>query len=376
MLLLILALAACNKPGEDASADVSMLRPGTIHPTSENIPDDAEVDYILWPAEPGARAGSTIEAFLHRLTASDPIVTVGVEEGTKQAMLGTIVHATSDEEGRTYVLDGISKMVRIFDKEGRFLHAFGGAGQGPKEFMAPMGMALGPDGEIIVADGSRHVKIFEPQDATYGLKTLVTLDYNPDDVCLIDDRFYVRGFHRSDDGKETMIHAYSMSGDLLYSFGGGYRAPHPSIRAMMSRGEAMACSEEANTVMILFEFLPTIYGFAPDGSLKWTVKLGDFAATTITEMLSDNGHPALRYSKPEPGDVFVRHMAAFPRGEVAIQLIRAGSRPYFYDTYLLSAQDGRGFRLEEFFPLLFGGASGQVLVGASVPFPQVKVYQP
>lgn len=57
-----------------------------------------------------------------------------------------------DKEGNVYVTDTLNDRVEIFDPDGKFISAFGKAGDGPGRFARPKGIAVDGDGHIWVAD--------------------------------------------------------------------------------------------------------------------------------------------------------------------------------------------------------------------------------
>ena len=56
------------------------------------------------------------------------------------------------QDGTVYVLDTKDSRVKVFDAGGRFLRAFGRAGQGPGELNQPAGILIAPENEVLVED--------------------------------------------------------------------------------------------------------------------------------------------------------------------------------------------------------------------------------
>ena len=66
-----------------------------------------------------------------------------------------------DAEGNLYVSDTLNDRVEIFDPEGKFIRAFGKAGDGPGYFARPKGIAIDGDGHVWVADAMQNrVQVF------------------------------------------------------------------------------------------------------------------------------------------------------------------------------------------------------------------------
>lgn len=56
------------------------------------------------------------------------------------------------KDGTVYVLDMKDSRVKVFDAKGKFLRAFGKAGQGPGELNQPVGIIITPENEVLVED--------------------------------------------------------------------------------------------------------------------------------------------------------------------------------------------------------------------------------
>lgn len=66
-----------------------------------------------------------------------------------------------DSAGTLYVLDAQAKRVHVYDTGGRYVRSLGGEGGGPGEFKQPIGIALAPDGALLVADaGNQRYTVF------------------------------------------------------------------------------------------------------------------------------------------------------------------------------------------------------------------------
>ncbi len=69
-----------------------------------------------------------------------------------------------DQDGNLYVCDTLNNRVEIFDADGKFVSAFGKAGDGPGYFARPKGIAIDSDGHIWVADGQQdRVQVFNKE---------------------------------------------------------------------------------------------------------------------------------------------------------------------------------------------------------------------
>jgi len=69
-----------------------------------------------------------------------------------------------DAEANLYVCDTLNNRIEVFDADGKFIRAFGKAGDGPGYFSRPKGIAIDGDGHIWVADGMQdRVQVFNSE---------------------------------------------------------------------------------------------------------------------------------------------------------------------------------------------------------------------
>jgi hypothetical protein len=77
-------------------------------------------------------------------------VTEGMHDSADS--LGTLSGIAMDARGVVYVSDASDGRIWVFDSLGRSQRAIGRKGNGPGEFQAPTGIAIGPDGQLYVRD--------------------------------------------------------------------------------------------------------------------------------------------------------------------------------------------------------------------------------
>ncbi len=65
--------------------------------------------------------------------------------------------AVSDDA--IYVVDTGNERVQLFTRDGAFVDAWGGYGSGPDQLIEPVGIALGPDGNVYVADSGQRAHL-------------------------------------------------------------------------------------------------------------------------------------------------------------------------------------------------------------------------
>jgi hypothetical protein len=69
-----------------------------------------------------------------------------------------------DDEGTIYSIDFKEQKIKVFDKSGNFVYAFGEKGQGPGELQLPAGIFLAPENRLAVNDAqARKIVYFSKQ---------------------------------------------------------------------------------------------------------------------------------------------------------------------------------------------------------------------
>lgn len=105
--------------------------------------------------------------------AEAPGVRIGVLEGAPEYQWTRPVAAVRLSDGGFAVLEQVPAEVRVFDASGRFLHRVGGAGEGPGEFRAPVGLvALAGDTLLVWDRGARRLSWFSVDGALQRERTL------------------------------------------------------------------------------------------------------------------------------------------------------------------------------------------------------------
>ena len=67
-----------------------------------------------------------------------------------------------DSEGHLYVVEGLSGMVQVFDRQGQLLYYFGQKGSGFGEFQLPTGLFIDRNDRVFVVDSyNRRVQVFQ-----------------------------------------------------------------------------------------------------------------------------------------------------------------------------------------------------------------------
>jgi DNA-binding beta-propeller fold protein YncE len=90
---------------------------------------------------------------------------IGGEAGTAPGQLGYVSDAVQDSDGYFYVAEfGENQRISKLDPDGHCIRCWGSPGKEPGQFGRIRALALGPDGNLYVADASNHrIQVFTRQ---------------------------------------------------------------------------------------------------------------------------------------------------------------------------------------------------------------------
>ncbi len=92
-----------------------------------------------------------------------PGVAIGVLEGPDEYIFGSIQSLAVGNSGSIYVFDQQVPAMRAYSADGEYMFDLGREGAGPGEFKQPDGLAVLPDGRVIVRDpGNVRITVYSP----------------------------------------------------------------------------------------------------------------------------------------------------------------------------------------------------------------------
>ena len=154
--------------------------------------------------------------------------------------------AVALSRGSLYVSDTGNKRIVRFDRDGKKTGEFGGAGNGPGQFVEPVGIAVDAAGNLVVADtGNHRVQVLDPdgvflrQFPVSGWKDFYTEPYlaiGPGDVVIATDAWGAR------------IAVYDSSGNLRKSFKAGSDFRQPTGIALDAFGRLNVSDRGTNRI--------------------------------------------------------------------------------------------------------------------------------
>ena len=235
---------------------------------------------VLAQSEPGHAAP---ESYLS--TKQDTLVLeIGVVHGDPNQIFGRISDVVVDDQGNILVLDEQSYAVSWFSPDGRFRDIVGRDGDGPREFRYPVGMAIGPHGNVHVLDAmQRRIAVFELSETGFQLVREVKTGLYSSDICIDGDDIVVLGEVPAEDSRDPILHVISLDGEPIRSFGDPLPfdlAPelraHRDLMAEANNSGFVHCSG-AGTVVVGSQRLGVIRSFSIEGEALWHTELSSFS---------------------------------------------------------------------------------------------------
>lgn len=351
--------------------------PGTIHPVEARVPHFDDPDHTIRTESPPKKGRWA------QITAAwgTPTYKIGVENAQGPELFGRISDVEQDNRGRIFVVDYENKEVRVFSPEGAHRFTFGRAGEGPGEFQYPSQLELLDDGTLMVAGRSGRVQFFEVLADSVNRTGGFTVDFTPEDVCVLGDEVFIHGAPSS--RPEHSIHVYSRPGKHARSFGPVYQSDNEFIRRSITDGH-ITCDEPTNTVVFGFGLAPILYGYRSKGTFQWTARIRPFDPMPAEQRVSDAGTPSIRY-KSVPHTDRLSGLTDMPGPSVLVQRVQyppdevdRADVPIF--SYSVSARDGTGGYVGK--STIGGTATGPIthvsttnlLSAKREPFPKIDAY--
>ena len=131
VIILIIAVGACNGDAEPGKSTPKGFSEGRVHPTPENVPDKDSLSSLIGIAENEKLKGTEIHELALRIAGADTVTSFGKLEGSRRVMIGKVggVEGKYATNGM-YLLDTRYNEIRKYDLENGFVRSFGSPGRG------------------------------------------------------------------------------------------------------------------------------------------------------------------------------------------------------------------------------------------------------
>ena len=369
---LVFVASACDGPRNNE----------TVHPLPGRISGSEWATSITRDSVPGDLAPERLAEWTAARDAirnARLVVAIGSagmdhSEHSDPTVFGSLADVAVDTAGLVYVLDDQAQEVRVFDFFGRFVHKFGGFGDGPSELRHAIGIELLGDGRILVASRDMRVKVFAPSDHGWQSTQTIEAPVGPRAVCTMrDGRVFINGYRQDEN---TLVHQLPLSGtdSVAFAFGEGYRDENWLVQMALAEG-ALACANAGHGLVVLgHRALPLIRAFdSLDGSLVWTSKLESFSGLPVYQGVNERGRNYIRKGRPAQWDV-LGSVHPVAEGHLLVQVGHGSMvrRTVAIESYLLDSESGAGAFLGDEVPRAIPFEGGYVALYED-PYPRIEV---
>ncbi len=366
------AAAACDGPRNNES----------VHPLPGRIPGSEGATSITRDSVPGDMAPARLAKWTAARDAirnARLVVAIGSagmdhSERSDPTVFGSLADVAVDTAGLVYVLDEQAQEVRAFDFAGRFLHRFGGFGDGPSELRHAIGIELLGDGRILVASRDLRVKVFAPTEQGWSATQTIEAPVGPRAICSMrDGRVFVNGYRQD---ANTLVHQLPIFGtdSVAPAFGGGYQDENWLVQMALAEG-ALACANARRGLVVLgHRAIPLIRAFdSLDGSLVWASKLETFSGMPVYQGVNQRGRNYIRKGRPAQWDV-LGSVHPVAEGHLLVQVGHGSMvrRTVSIESYLLDSESGAGAFLGDEVPRAIPFEGGYVALYED-PYPRIEV---
>ena len=312
---------------------------------------------------------------------ADLQTTIGQLEGDRTEVFGRVRTIEVDRAGNVYILDGQTSDIHVFNRNGGHITSYRHSGRGPRELLGIRGSDLDSEGILYVADaGNGRVSTFELDGDSLAFRTVTTLRFRPEDVCVLAGRRYV--LHQPGPPSEPTISEIDGDGGVIRRFaspeepqGARQRRELGETPHMLNWGY-IACDEATRTIVKFNWLVPIVRAFDPEGEVRWQATLDDY----VPWQLWPNRRGLCCRYRPDPDEGFShsgRSVVTDRDGHVLLGLQIEGPRSAENRRHELLVLDVLSGRVIARHPT--SGAAGAVRNGlifthAEDPFPHVRVF--
>ncbi len=355
----------------------------TAHPLPGRLPGSEWATLITRDSVPTGMAPERLATWVAARDAirnADLVVEIGTagmdhSERSDPTVFGSLADVAVDTAGLVYVLDDQAQEVRVFDFLGRFVHKFGGFGEGPSELRHAIGIELLDDGRILVASRDLRVKVFAASDHGWTASQTIEAPVGPRAICSMHDgRVFINGYSQ---GTNTLVHQLPLSeaDSVPLAFGEGYQDENWLVQMALAEGP-LACAHARRGLVVLgHRAIPLIRAFdSLDGSLVWASRLESFSALPVYQGVNERGRNYIRRGRPMQWDVLgAVHPLALSEDYLLVQVGHGNMsrQTVAVESYLLDAESGAGGFLGDQVPRAIPFEGGYALY--EDPFPRLEV---
>lgn len=323
------------------------------HPVREYIPHKEKII----PTKTSATNNAHHSQFLSKLNKADRLFSIGSNRGKRVEVLGDVTALAIDSSQNIYLLDQRTSSIKKYNSKGKLLSIFGGKqGRGPSDLFRPTDIEIGKNGKIYIADAFNYIKILK--STNNGIEysgAFPTPEIIPTDICILNDKIYIRTLsqnkNRSDSLIFNLVHVYSLKNkNYEMAFGDLYNSPRTRGNNMLSGGlyPEIACLESSETIVYTFEHFNFVYGYTPNGKLKWISELTPFNSREIIETVKREKD--IKWEFKGNGAKVTSAFSLGPKSLLVQAVSNSKDDNTIMSSYIINPNTGDGFYFGDFLP--------------------------
>lgn len=302
--------------------------------------------------------------------------TIGVGDEPIEQAFGEVLDVEVDSLGRLYVLDGISKDIRVFDSSSNYLLTLGREGHGPSEFAGLITAASTFQGSLLIADAGNIRLTTISAGARPEVVGEVRVSVVPTGICTLGRRIFL--WHNQGD---YLVSETGSDGLEVRAFAA--REKPVGVLGRMLQGHdhflnqgSLACDESNDIVILAHMFHPVVRAFRPSGAEVWRVELSDYhqqqfrvtptglcCAYLIPDPKSNTYHVALEVVSPGDGFAYISLRESGPQ-----------TRDGDYEVRVIDLTDGQEVSRFSSPGILSAVSGGKAYVIEPYPIPKIHVH--
>lgn len=366
-IVIIIFLVSCDQFNSKLS-QYGITSTKITHPTSENYISEGYINSII---------NEELIDSSNAISTDSSSLQIGVNEGDENYMFGNIHSVSVIDNNALMIFDDQKVSVKAFNlNNGQFIKSFLFAGGGPGEIMHPAGMATYGN-TVILADRMNKLEVFEDTGNLNFESQTVLLDFTPKDICVINDRLYISGVHMNN---FKTVHSYeidSFTRDV--QFHDAYKSETPSVRYLLS-DISIACNNASETLIVVSQHLPYIYGYDKMGELKWVSEIDNFTPREVFQTVDELGRPRISRSIRSDGttDIYSNLISSKSDRKVFLQmhrLVRSPGRENKGEvlTFEINSSTGEGALISEDLSFIRYIDNDFLMIRERLSFPRLKI---
>ena len=199
----------------------------------------------------------------------------GLDPITDDVFLYKPMGVVLSEDDNLFVLDFAAPYVKVYNSDGLLVKSFANKGQGPGEFITPVGLDIDADGKLYIAESNRHITVLSP-DGDY-----IRHIYPEEPENLLEFRIARNGkvisavapwlvyYPKGRLYANSVMKMFDRNGSLIKGFGKIYAYDDQTI-CRVANGVAFSLDYQDN-IYLTYRYQNRIEKYSPEGDLLLSI---------------------------------------------------------------------------------------------------------